>query len=111
MRYLVSGLVICSFCVALAACGGNKPPPKPAMSQADAKAEVVQLIELYKADRIKFERQKGVMIKEEGCGRVIALKKAIDKMKQDADMSAKPSKDIDFVHMNITEAHKKCLAK
>lgn len=108
MRIILGSALALVMSLSLLACGG---PQKPAYTDDKAKAEIEQLMTLYKEARTKFVVQLQQLEQAEDCSRAVALDKAIKKIKAEADMSPNPSKDIDIVAMELAEALKKCEAK
>lgn len=81
------------------------------MSQTEAKAQVQQLMTLYKENPAKFVVQKQEIIQSESCDWATALRTAIDEMAKQAAMSPEDTTPITMVQMELQQAERACLAK
>lgn len=105
-KKLVLTALVFGTAAACAACSGPK-----AMGPDAARKHVEQLMVLYKEARTKFVIQKQEIIQADSCDRGTALKDAVVKMEEEANMSPQPSEDITKLRMELVEAEKLCLEK
>jgi hypothetical protein len=82
-----------------------------AMTPAQAKSQVQQLITLYEENKPKFVVQKQEIQQAGSCDRATALRTAIDEMAAEAAMSPEPTETITMVQMELQQAEKACLDK
>ncbi len=99
-------ILVLAVCIgAFAACSSTK------MSPDQAKAQVQQLMALYKENKPKFVVQKQEIQQADDCGRATALREAIDAIAAEAAMSPEDTESITMVQMELQQAEKGCLEK
>jgi hypothetical protein len=97
-----------SFAILLLLCGACA---HQVMSEEQARSQVTNLMQLHNEAQAKYVLQLQELQQDKPCHRASYLREVATKMLKEANMRPGDTRSLTVVHMELTQAEKKCLGR